>query len=294
MLLAYVDETGINHQQQKGFFIDGPYAMWSAVLIPESKYFHLERLFYSLAQEVLGVKDWKKAELHGNVLWASRGESPGREKDVRHFFEEVIQLAAKLKIRTVLGIHQKDPSGIAAPAKIEELRRAQNSFLHMLEHTLSTMSETAILIADQAGSDVTLENLLYERTRWRYNPGDIDKPSTAPRFKYEYQSCFLLDQLHRVDSKTSLFIQFADLINFVLQRVHTYSFLDSYKKRGRPLADISKIPVTLDTFRIYRDQISVGYWHDDDVCLVDFGITDPALDADYFPKDYLKGITSYR
>ena len=292
MLLAYVDESGINFQEPNGFFKDGPYAIWSAVLVPDSKYFHLERLFYSLASDVLGIKDWKAEELHGSELWKSWVEGIRREEDVRLFFEEILQLAAKLNIRTVVGIHPKSPGLTSDADKVRELDRARYCFLHTLERTLSKMNETGVLISDKAGDERNdLADLVYERTRWRYNPGDSRTPRIVPKFKFEYQSCFLLDQLHYADSKTSLFIQFADQINFVLQRIHTHEYLRLFPDPGRPKADAAKVPVSPGTFNIFRKQVTAGYWLKEmkDVCFVDFK---ELQTNDCLTRNYLLGLNS--
>src|SRR6266851_6962031 len=81
MILGYIDESGINYSQDsKGYFyVDGPYAIWSCVLISEKRYFDLERAFQDLAKKYLG-NNIKKRELHATEIWKSRKDNNAQNK----------------------------------------------------------------------------------------------------------------------------------------------------------------------------------------------------------------------
>lgn len=74
----------------------------------------------------------------------------------------------------ISGVQQKNPNLIANKEKILtnknlELDRARNSLLTLIEHKLAKLNETAIIVSDDE-ADEKLKELLFERTKWRYNP----------------------------------------------------------------------------------------------------------------------------
>jgi hypothetical protein len=121
---------------------------------------------------------------------------------------------------------------------------------------LSREKETGLIIADiiDYGDTVEgdrprqrklLDELLYERMRWRINPKSDIEPLIASKYKFESQSCFLLDDIHYVHSKHSIFIQIFDVVIYAVMRVFTYL------NQGIIKADITKVPITVDTFRLF-------------------------------------------
>ncbi len=84
---------------------------------------------------------------------------------------------------------------------------------------------------------------------WRINPKAPVKTLITSRYKFESQSCFLLDDIHYVHSKHSIFLQIFDVVIYTIMRVFTYSYLSA--KPGIIEADIKKVPITIDTFQFF-------------------------------------------
>jgi len=161
----------------------------------------------------------------------------------------------------------------------EELERARYSFIHVLEHELALLNETSILIADleyddhQVRSDESREqlekmkNLVLERTLWRIK-GDAKKMSKIiPKFEFEFRSNFILDQLHYINSKESIFIQLADHICYVLRRALECIYLKYFPNGSRPSPNPDLVPITENTFNFFV-QSSIcrfGCYNNDDV-----------------------------
>jgi len=107
MLLVYIDESGISYEKNtKGYFIDGPYAIWCGVLINDKKYFHIERSFFDLVEKYI-PKRLRKNEIHASELWnlTNRKTIASRTKEnIKKYFEELFQLLAKFHIRVVFGV----------------------------------------------------------------------------------------------------------------------------------------------------------------------------------------------
>lgn len=268
MLLIYIDESGINQSlSNNNFYNDGPFIIWSGVFIPEKKYFHLERLFYDLAKNILGVNDWQSKELHATDIWQRKGDFQNTsEAKVKKYFEEVFQLLSKMDLRMCFTLQQKNPKLRSSRSKGEEMRRSIYAFLHGLEYQLSAVDETGVLIADgeviNSEEYTEMGKLLLDRTKWR-NLGR-KRLRVIPKYRYETQSCFILDQVNYTDSKKSLFIQLEDHICFVLNRVFTYLYLQQIPKKGIQ-ADINKVPLSPDTFRFYLGQTTPLLVHWDEV-----------------------------
>lgn len=299
MLLAYIDETGINYKKSKGFFGDGPYIIWCTILIPENKYFHIERMFCDLAKQCLRIKDWEKSELHANVIWNEAQAGQRNLKDVKEYFEELFQLISKLSLSIIVGIQQKKANGASLPTQSKQIKLSMNACLTGLEHELSRLNETAILIADNSGTkaDLALKEAVYQRTKWRYNPGNKKQTKKiSKKFEFEYRSTTMLDQLHYTDSKSSLFIQLADHVSFIFNRIFTYAYLVYYPAKRRPVADINKLPISLETFQLllYKCQISSVFFEES---ASDYNIS--SLEHEYVPSNglnanYIKFISPYK
>lgn len=269
MLLAYIDESGTSYKiDASNFFIDGSHAIWGALLVPDNKYFHIERMFYDLFRDILDVSDWRKKELHACDIWNRSGEFTGISKQrATKYFEELIQLITKLKLNVVIGVQQKSSRKKKSSGQLTELRNGMEAFLSALEHKLSELEETAVLIADETSErkDKTqyelLQRLMYKRTAWRYNPGANVGQRGKLRFKYETRSCFLLDQIYYTSSQHSIFIQLSDHINFIIRRVLTYEYLKHFRKGKQPEAVLDKVPVSKESFDFYSKHISTA-WYD--------------------------------
>lgn len=263
MLLCYIDESGINYQRNGQTFGDGPFIIWSGLMVPEGKYFHLERLFYDLAKKKLEIKNWENTELHATDIWLRRGDFAHlTEKRVSEYFEELAQLLGKLDIKIVIGIKKKSTGLRSKASKDKENGKAIYSLLHGLERVLGTQKDTAVVIADESSSEANLsllEQLYYERTSWRYNPGAKKNFTIKSRFYFESLSCFLLDQVHHTKSERSLFVQLTDNMTYVIRKVFQHSFYHHNSSLGI-VADISKVPISTSTFRWLSQNIQYNYF----------------------------------
>lgn len=250
MLLAYIDESGINYKKENNYFKDGPFIVYCAMLIPDNKYFHLERLFCELAKKGIGIKNWKSIEAHATDIWARKGIFNYLTQDkVKKYFEELFQLLTKLKIDIIISLNYKNAKSTSLKQQENEKKLCKFSLLHGIEHRLSEQNETAIIIADQSDeiSDEIMDNLLYERTYWRYNPGERKKNIKYSKYFFETLSCFILDRVHYMDSKQSLFLQIIDHITFVLRRIFEYVYISNNPETNiKP--ELNKVPITSDTF----------------------------------------------
>lgn len=298
MILAYIDESGISYEVKNKFFKDGPYAIWSSVLVSETKYFHTERLFYELVKDLLGIKDWREIELHASEIWNRRGYFKRiPQKKIVVYFEELFQLLSKLKLNVVVGIQQKNIKRRSPRAQKKELENSVYAFLTCLEHKLSELNETAVLIADSAEEEQTqrIQELLYERTKWRYNPGARRSRRYKSKFRFETYSCFFLDQIHYTDSSTSFFVQLSDHVAYVLQRVLAYSYLKCFPKASiRP--DINQVPLTPETFKFFSSCVSLGEYK---VVLQDVSMSElfryvSSVKDEYLNKECMLSISQYK
>lgn len=282
MLLVYIDESGISYKKNRnGYFIDGPYAIWGGVLINDEKYSHLERSFFELKEKYLPSR-LRNSELHASVIWNyvnKRGISKRSKEKIKIYFEELFQLLAKLHVGVVFSIQQKNPRlGKGDSETIDkELERARFSFLHILEHELASLNQTGILIADLEGESEygeggreqinKMKTLVHERTLWRVQKEFTQNSDLTPKFEFEYRSNFILDQLHYINSKESLFIQLVDHICYILRRSLECIYLKYYPKEGRPLPNSDLVPISENTFNFFV-QSSIchfGHYNNDDV-----------------------------
>ena len=87
---------------------------------------------------------------------------------------------------------------------------------------------------------------------WRINPTADIKPSFSSKYKFESRSCFLLDNIHYVHSKHSIFLQIFDVVIYSIMRVFTYLYLSV--NPGIIEADIKKVPITVDTFKFFVEE----------------------------------------
>lgn len=247
MQLIYTDESGINYSNTNGLFKDGPYIIYGGICVDEKKYFHLERLFLDLIKSYFSIDDWKSEEIHATNMWNLKGHfSKYNQEIMTSFFNELLQILVKLDIHTVIGKQKKTINANIETQKKEEAQ-AIYSYLHGIEHYLSTKSETGIIIADekQNNEESIFSKIFYDRSSWRTNPNITPNPMIISKFQYESRLCFLLDNIHYVNSKNSLFNQIADIVLFIFMRVWTYQRLRIDKT---VTADLKKVPVEKDTF----------------------------------------------
>ena len=251
MILAYIDESGTNYQKIKGYFKDGPYAIWTCILVNDKKYFDIERTFQALAKKTLPPNLHFK-EFHAYKIWENRKIDEQCDKKIRKYFEELSQFVSKSHIQILVGIQQKDPkiSNRCNQKKKNELEKARYALISLIEHQLAEINETAIIVSDEEDSNNALRDMILQRTKWRYSPDNKRIKGVKPKFLFEYNSNYILDQLHYVNSKSSLLIQFSDNICFILRKVLEHLYLLSYPDQNKikPPADINHVPITCDSF----------------------------------------------
>ena len=268
MILVYSDDSGINYKLKDGFFLDGPFILRSGMCLSDNKYFHLERLFIDLIGNYFNIHDWFRQEVHGTSIWNREGYfSSFKEERIREFLEELFQLIAKLNIPFVFGMNKKTMGATREQMRIEHAR-AIASFLSTLEHKLAEKNETGVIIADEVSRERTKKNtdkkndrnyqtlldiLVNERVMWRLNSDINIEPIVKLRYKFETNSCFLLDQVHYVDSRSSIFIQLLDIITYCFNRAATYQYL--VRNPTIKTADKNKVPISRDTFSFFSEML---------------------------------------
>lgn len=263
MHLIYVDESGINYQIRNGSFVDGPFVIYGGMIIDDAKFFHLERIFADLIGEIFDIADWRENEIHASDIWNKSGFYNGlSDEKARSFFEEVLQLIAKLHIKIDISLHMKT-IGADKHTQHLEIMKCLYSFLHVVEADLSRFNSTGIIISDVTSINSKeqlplLSQLLNERTSWRF--GIKSKQSIESKFKYESRSCFILDNIHYVDSKTSIFNQVIDVVVYVVKRVLNYCYL---RILNPDQAKLDKVPVSIRTFDFLTTEcLSIGTYLD--------------------------------
>jgi len=246
MQLIYTDESGINYSNQDGLFKDGFFIFYGGLCVDDKKYFHLERLFIDLIKSFFSIDDWRGQEIHGTNIWLKKGYfSKYTSEVIFSFFNELLQLVTKLDIKFVLGQQIKTLEADNT-LKVNEEAKAIYSFLHGVESYLSRKSETGIIIADGKLNSETslLKKIFDQRSNWRFQIKNQD-PIIKTKYHFESRLCFILDNIHYVNSKESMFIQIADIVLYVIMRVWTYQNLRLVR---RPIADISKVPIDKYSF----------------------------------------------
>jgi hypothetical protein len=106
--------------------------------------------------------------------------------------------------------------------------------------------------------------MFYRKTKWRYNPGDDSEEFFKTPFKLEARSCFLLDQLHYVDSKNSLFTQVADNIIFLIRRYFCDFYIKNIKEANEKIEfNINKVITDENDMKfLVSECCHVGYLDD--------------------------------
>ncbi|MBP9022608.1 MAG: DUF3800 domain-containing protein [Spirochaetes bacterium] len=258
MQLLYIDESGINYRINNGMFNDGPNIIYGALCVDDRKYFHLERLFLEIINEYFGIYNWQSIEVHASEIWNQKGQFAKYDKSkITSFFDEIVQVLSKLNIFSLISYYPKTKNA-NHNLMMNELKYAIYSFFHNIEMHLSEVNDTGILISDKQcikteSGDFLLSKMFYDRTTWRTNPKAINESILRSKFKYESMSCFMLDNIHYVDSKLSLFNQISDIIIYIFQRLLTYMHLYEINPT---LADENKLPTTLTSIRFYSEKLA--------------------------------------
>lgn len=267
MQLIYTDESGVNYSHDNSLFKDGPYLFYGGICVSDQKYFHLERMFMAIIKDFFSIEDWRAEEIHASNLWNLKGRFAQYDQNkIREFFDELLQLVIKLDIHTVIGCQLKTVNATEKQKENEEAR-AVYAFLHGLEFFLSKKSETGLIIADQKsdfGNETSIFSKIFtERSTWRTGINRSADGILKSKYIYESKLCFLIDNIHFVNSKDSLFNQIIDIVLYIIMRVWTYQRL---RITNREIADIKKVPIERQTFRFFEDHsFSVGRYEKDDV-----------------------------
>lgn len=277
MQLIYIDESGINYKVENGLFKDSPYVFYGGLCVDDRKYFHLERLFSDIIREFFSIDDWRKQEIHATDIWAKTGMFNSFDKiKAKEFFAEVVQMIAKLNLATLIGFCEKSISE-DQNIQLKEISYSVYAFLHNVEHYLSGVNDTGIIISDMPSSnnsrDIPLMSKLFrERMEWRF--GCNSEKTIKSKYQYESRSCFVLDNIHYVDSKKSLFNQITDILLFLVMRAFYYEYL---KINHPQIADIEKVPL---------DMFNFNYFTCNNVCFTNFNTE--IEDVVFTENDFLK------
>lgn len=268
MLLCYIDEAGTSYAKGRdGYFIDGPYVLWVSILVSEKHFFDIERVFQALARKKISSQDY--IELHATKIWAMRST---QSEQVTGYFEELLQFTSKLHIPVVVGLRQKNP-GIKADKKQQwkDLLNAKTSLISLLEDRLLELDETGVLVSDneEVSEGKKLKELVFNRTLWRAANSSGSNLDFKPKYQFEYNSSRILDQLHYVDSKQSILLQFTDNLTFVIKKNLEYLYLQKFCSNGdnkKVVREKDFVPVSQETFDRFILSCNVRYAsYDDDV-----------------------------
>ena len=260
MYLVHTDESGTNFQKNpENVYNDGPYIIFGGLMVHENKYHHLERMFADLVNQKLGISDWSKNEIHAHELWVAAQRGERNIEDVKAFFEELLQLLAKMSCPLVLGVQAKGET-TGSEEKKDKKQTAVDSMLHILEYDLGAANEYGVLIADKmsnpedesSAEEKEMAALLSNRVAWR----SIALPRTkSHRSKFEFESrcVFLISNLHYVPSNESLMIQIADCAVWVVRRMFTHY------SPVTVVPDLNKCPVSEGTFHFFLRMAPVSF-----------------------------------
>ncbi|KQC14585.1 MAG: hypothetical protein APR63_13920 [Desulfuromonas sp. SDB] len=251
------------------------------MIIYEEVYWNLERIFCDIIDKYFGIEHWLENEMHASDIWAQKGFFKDKSKeDVKLFFNEFIQLLSKLDIPFILSIQPKIYTESTKEKNIA-YAKCSYSLLQTIEFKLAQRHQTGILIVDdtQDCKNITIVdslNLDYQKeslsvsqtlfrqffalTSWRslknYNDFNIIKP----KFIEESKSIYMLDRIHFLSSKDSLFLQMCDIVLFIIQRCLTNDYLF---RIDRSRIDPDKIPISKYSISTFRSNLSLTYYDSD-------------------------------
>jgi len=313
MELIYSDESGTSFtKNDDGTYRDGEFVIYGGFSVDENKYWHLERTVFNIAKDIFAINSSKDIELHaGDIFWR-RGsfEGLGIEQS-RRFFNEIVQFIAKYGVNIYLGLIYKKSKLFNKP--VEFLASSMECFLQLVEKNLSDMAKNGILIADMSEeisgkrkghdpweflnnsnlegeeggprSENLLKRMFFDTQSWKEIFSSIPHtPYFDRRYRFEKRSHYLLDNIHYVDSRTSILTQLADILLFIINRIFSYTTLNYYEvlKRGNKKDFYSSYEYGLDW-------ASANVLFESNILSTTiFKCLDSTLDLQYLPKRFFK------
>jgi hypothetical protein len=244
MYLIYTDETGSSfNKEMDGSFRDGPFFIYGGLSIDINKYEEIENSFKDLCKYFLHIDNVFRTEIHASDIFYKQGCYKNLSStEVLLFYDEVLQLMAKFYVRMNIGITDKNANIFNNDA--ERSAASIHGFFYTLDQFLSEEGRRGLIIADeleefrlkeQTKSDyfvflsdnknlfgkkgglnlsVILRRIFYERIN-RFTEVSIP-PIIKLKYKYESKMYFILDNIHYVDSKLSIYTQLTDINLFII------------------------------------------------------------------------------
>ena len=237
MFLIYTDESGKDlKKSNEGFYRDGPCFLYGGLAIESSKSHLLETSFKALCKEILGVESIYEREIHtGDIFYSRRQFKDLDFSRKEEFFREIFQLLSKFNTTLIVGVVYKDTNLFSTD--LEKIASAIYAFFSAADYFLLSHGKYGLIIADELENDIrnirellNKENLLgrrggiklsflirriyFERLN-RFSEHDLE-PILKLKFKFESKIYALIDNIHYVNSKLSLFNQLSDITLFIL------------------------------------------------------------------------------
>jgi hypothetical protein len=260
MELIYSDESGTSFEKKDDqSFRDGEFVIYGGFSVDENKSWHLERTIFNIAKDIFKFDNIKDFELHaGDIFWGERSFKRFTREKRYEFFNETIQFLAKYGVNIYLGLMYKKSKIFEKP--VEFIGASMECSLNLVEQNLSNMAKNGILIADMSEEikgkrrkpdlwefldnsklegrregpriEIILKRILFATQSWKEIFISIPHtPFFNRKYKFEKRSHYLFDNIHYVDSKTSIFTQLADILLFIINRIFSYTTLKYYEQK---------------------------------------------------------------
>jgi len=236
VFLVYTDESGKEFKKDKnGTFRDGPCFLYGGLAVKAGKHHLIEDAFKAMCSEILGIRNIYEVEIHTGDIFYGRKEFEKLNFDrKKEFFREVLQLLAKFNVPMILGLVYKD--SIILASELEKKASAIYAFFSALDSFLLQQEEYGIIIADELENDIKDINELLDKKNLFGKKGGIKlsfllrriyfeklnrfeeydfEPVIPLKYRFESQIYAVVDNIHYVSSKFSVFNQLSDIVLFL-------------------------------------------------------------------------------
>jgi len=238
MFLIYTDESGTSFKKDEyGNFRDGPCLLYGGLAVEVGKLYMLESAFKALCNEILGIENIYEVEIKTGDIFYGKNRFEGLEFDKKEeFFREVLQLLAKFNVPMIAGLVYKDSN--IFNSQLEKVASAIYAFFSALDTFLLEKGKYGIVIADEFGDNKDIKEIreLLDSKNLVGKKGGVKLPhllrriffeklnrfreySFEPiiplRYRFESQIYSVVDNIHYVNSKFSVFNQLADIVLFL-------------------------------------------------------------------------------
>jgi len=238
MFLVYTDESGTSfNKDSQGNFRDGPCLLYGGLAIEIRKLHMLESAFKALCKEILEISNIYEVEIKTGDIFYSKKKFKDLEFDrKKEFFKEVLQLLAKFNVPMIVGLVYKDSN--IFNSQLEKVASAIYAFFSALDAFLLRENSYGIIIADEFGNSADIKEIrdLLDNENLRGRKGGIKlpyllrrvffeklnrfseydfEPIVPLRYRFESQIYSVVDNIHYVNSKFSVFNQLADIVLFL-------------------------------------------------------------------------------